>query len=132
MIKRQDTRSAADDCLDMLRDQIVGAWPKPGRDEPPDYRQRMASVLARDFDPVDFANRVAQVADVVGIWPTSDRVEVQFHDSDGCLQRAVFTPASGDAWVLQSLKFQCPACFGTGVNNGECCDMCGGAGWGVA
>jgi hypothetical protein len=30
------------------------------------------------------------------------------------------------------LNFQCPVCFGTGVNTGQRCQMCGGAGWGVS
>lgn len=35
-------------------------------------------------------------------------------------------------WVLTSIEVECPCCFGTGINEGCVCDLCFGAGWGVA
>lgn len=132
MTTQNRLNSSTDDCLELLVSRVLPIWPKPGDREAPEHAESLAPLLADDFDPVDLANRISDVAEVTQISLDADCVEIQFHDLDGCPQQAVFTRRGSDAWALRSLKFQCPACFGSGVNNGAGCEMCGGAGWGVA
>jgi hypothetical protein len=131
MIRTDQISSPARQCLDMLRDSVVPAWPKPGDVHGANYQETLGPILAPGFDAVDLENRLTEVLDIVAVESAVDRVTIQFHDSDGCLQRAVFARAGGDRWALRSLKFQCPACLGAGMNNGHRCAMCGGSGWGV-
>jgi hypothetical protein len=47
---------------------------------------------------------------------------------------AVLHRREDESWRLQSFEYQCPICFGTGVQghhlNWEVCPPCGGTGWG--
>jgi hypothetical protein len=45
---------------------------------------------------------------------------------------AVLKLGQDDRWRLESLNFQCTACFSTGIiNKGMCCPSCAGTGWGL-
>lgn len=120
-----------DDCLALL-EQIVRIWPKTDGSEPQDYRSQLMPLLADDFDAIDFiSNTIDRVSEVKDISMVEAKVSIEFYHSGGFLEKAVFIKQHGD-WRLQSLKFECPVCFGTGENDGETCTMCGGHGWGVA
>jgi hypothetical protein len=112
--------------------QIVAIWPKPDGTEPVNYREELAPVLTSDFDQVDFVNKIQEVAEIARVSERPNNVEVQFYDVDGYLHKAVFVLEHGIAWRLQSLRFQCPVCFGSGVNDGERCEICRGTGWGAS
>jgi hypothetical protein len=88
-------------------------------------------MLTDDFDSMDLANRVAAVAELSRVEVNDDQAIVEFWDLDGIHQRAKFRRVEGE-WKLQSLSFQCPVCFGTGINDDVTCIGCDGLGWGAA
>jgi hypothetical protein len=111
---------------------IVELWPKHASDDITSARSRLQAYLADGFDPMDLLNRVTSVARVRRIVPSSTNAVIYFYDVDEILQRAVFELAKPSKWRLASLKFQCPVCFGGGMNDDEKCIMCGGSGWGAS
>ena len=125
--------SGIGDCKVILQ-ELVAAWPKPNENESADFRSRMRHRLSKEFNEVDFLNRIEGIRTwgEAKLASASDEVSIQFADLDGSLQKAIFVREHGHDWLLKSLKFQCPVCFGTGKNDGQICSMCGGLGWGVS
>lgn len=112
---------------------IIEVWPKAGHQkEVPSIPSSLSEHLATNFDTVDLRNSVEAVAVVKEVGASAHAATVYFYDTDGTLQRAELTVAEEGRWRLVSLKFQCPACFGTGTNDGDGCTICGGRGWGVS
>ena len=74
--------------------------------------------------------------------PITDRIEVAnlkvqgkivtiyFYDDNQHLHRAKFR-SNNHSYLLLSLTFECPICFGEGINCDEDCIICGGIGWGA-
>jgi len=120
-----------DVCLVLLKD-IIARWPKANDEDIETYRVALGSYLADSFEDVDLHNRIEAVASISSIERTNEGVQIDFYDVDECLQRAAFESLRESEWRLKSLKFQCPVCFGEGVNDGDECDMCGGTGWGAS
>ena len=115
-----------------LLKNIVMRWPKTAGADLDAIRSGLGSDLADGFDAVDLLNTVDSVVNVEAIEATDRRATIWFSDTDRALQRAVFELSPSGKWQLESLKFQCPVCFGTGINDGEKCGMCGGSGWGAS
>jgi DnaJ-class molecular chaperone len=120
-----------DDCVRLLR-QIVAIWPHGNDEQVQGCQAKLGAYLDEDFDPVDLQNRIDSIASIERVERTSSGAEIQFHDADGCLQRGSFVLYQGTTWHLRSMKFQCPVCFGDGVNDDRTCSMCGGTGWGAS
>jgi hypothetical protein len=111
--------------------QIVSHWPRTGRKLtalPRPYRE----MFAKDFDEGDLLIPVFGLTEVNQIRLSERSGEIEFFDSDGGLQRAVFERDEHSEWRLRSLRFQCPACFGTGKTDEDTCNLCDGAGWGTS
>ncbi len=117
-----------------LLNSIVKRWPKPkpGVNDIAAAHRLLQADLADGFDQLDFYNPVASVAEVESVEIAPGRATVFFHDENETLQRAVFGSYESEKWKLESLKFQCPVCFGSGVNDDSTCTICGGSGWGVS
>ena len=96
-----------------------------------DRSTQIAPHISLDFDKVDFCNKIDGVTDIESIVETYDRIQFVFHDGDAYPHRAVFQKDCEGNWKLHSLKFQCPVCFGTGVNDANECSICNGKGWGA-
>lgn len=111
---------------------IINRWPKTPDVDIAAARHSLGDDLADDFDPIDLLNPVRSIAGVEAIETTGRRITIRFRDSDWELQQAIFESSPVGKWQLKSLKFQCPVCFGTGVNDGEACTMCGSCGWGAS
>lgn len=131
MTIRSHSKLKSWDYLAQLR-RIVAIWPKPEGGEPADFQLQLAPFLAADFDPLDFVNKIVEVSEIAHVVEHPTSIQVEFYDVDDCLHRAVFIPRDGSAWTLQSLKFQCSVCFGSGINDDLPCQSCGGTGWGVS
>jgi hypothetical protein len=111
--------------------EVVAYWPKPGTassQTPPPALQRL---LAPGFESVDLLNQIAGIEEVVGVSEDAEGVSLQFRDTEDCTQQATFILDKSRDWKLRSLKFQCPICFGSGLNDKKKCPMCGGTGWGA-
>jgi hypothetical protein len=116
-------------CLSLLR-RIVSLWPKTEiRLAGPSAA--MSTLLTNDFDPIDLTSTVSTVAEILDVQTRPGSVIVDFLDVDDTPHRAVFKQVVSN-WKLQSLKFQCPVCFGTGTNDAKACIVCGGSGWGAS
>ena len=115
-----------------LLKEIIDRWPKANDDDIERCRENWNSYLADGFEDVDLNKKIESVGRVGDIERADDRVLIEFYDTGGCLHRAVFHAFRGNQWRLMSLKFQCPVCFGEGVNDGDQCDICGGTGWGAS
>jgi hypothetical protein len=109
---------------------VVKLWPTE-RAQLSSLSSALEGLLAPEFDRMDLLNGVSKVAKVRKVDITAEAGTVEFLDSEGCPQRAIFEKDARGEWRLHSLKFECPACFGAGVNNGATCTLCGGAGWGA-
>jgi hypothetical protein len=118
--------------LKALLKDIVSQWPKERARDQEATLTTLRRYLADDFDPLDLLNYVQAVASVEEIQRSGDIARILFYDSDGTLQRAIFDVSDTEGLKLKSLAFQCPACFGTGINNGATCTLCDGSGWGAA
>jgi hypothetical protein len=118
--------------LSLLLQDIVERWPKTGKEDLAEIRKALQRDLADDFDAVDLLNRIESVAEIENVELIDGGAAVYFYDVDGCLQRALFDLPQSDRWKLKSLKFQCPVCFGSGVNDDKECSICGGSGWGAS
>ena len=109
-----------------LLDKIVRLWPKKGEEVSP----ALQKLIAHDFDKQDFLSEVRGIRIILQVdEPDTGGVNVDFQDETGYEHRAHFT--AGETGSLQWLKFQCPGCFGTGINNEEVCTLCDGLGWGA-
>jgi hypothetical protein len=105
-------------------------WPKAGIKNADAALSQLREHLAASFDNIDFENRVEAVSTVEEIETGSHGAVLYFYDADRTIHRAVFVRSVRAGWKLESLKFQCPVCFGTGENDGAKCTICGG-GWGA-
>jgi hypothetical protein len=118
-------------CKSLLT-EILLIWPKLNRSEPEKFRIILNSRLTSDFDESEFLNRLIGI----GAWEDSqyaqdrDEVVLRFVDTGGYPQRAIFKRECGYDWLLKSLAFLCPVCFGTGEYNDIICEFCNGVGWG--
>lgn len=110
--------------------QIVAIWPKPGTEDVEATFSLLRRYLAESFAAIDLQNRVHSVAAMKEVEARSQRAVLYFNDVDEISQRAVFVRSETHDWKLESLKFQCPVCFGTGENDSAKCTICGGVGWG--
>lgn len=118
--------SAREKCL-LLLEKIVSLWPK--KDEEPD--ESLRALLTDDFDEIDFLDEVEEVLRILKVEEPEDGVvDIDFQDKIGDPHRAHFLGGQTSP-LLQWLKFECPGCFGTGVNNNETCILCDGLGWGA-
>lgn len=116
-------------CILRLRN-IVSLWPKTEiRLTSPS--SALKDLVTSDFDVLDLASTISGVAQISEVEVAADSTTIDFLDFDDTPYRAIFKSQSGD-WKLKALKFQCPVCFGTGINEGETCIGCSGIGWGAA
>ena len=113
-----------------LLNEILSWWPKRGDDEVRGRQRLYDQYLAADFDESDFYNYVGSVVAVTKVDVADNFVTIVFSDSDNSIQRAILELPRTGVWRLRSMKFQCPVCFGDGVNDGASCVMCGGTGLG--
>jgi hypothetical protein len=117
----------AQQCVELLR-EIARLWPRN------EAGVEIASVKTRltdDFDRIQFLNPVrGDIKIIQAIECNGEAVGIHFLDRKGCLNRAVFRRV-GASWLLGKLEFQCPVCFGTGINDDIECFICGGSGWGA-
>jgi hypothetical protein len=111
-------------------DQVLRAWPS-GWDGGTQAPVALQSLITTDFDLADLLHDLSGVAELLHVESQGDRATVEFLDKGGSPQRATFVDVGANEWRLQSLKFQCPVCFGSGTNDGEVCIVCNGAGWGA-
>lgn len=109
-------------------DQVIRAWPRGGASRVPVALQ---SLITSDFDVSDLLHDVSGVAELSQVESHGSRAIVEFLDKGGSPERATFIDVGANEWRLQSLKFQCSACFGSGRNLGDVCVLCNGAGWGA-
>ncbi len=126
-----DERLDIESCVVFLK-EIIDRWPKANDDEIENHREVLCSYLADGFEDGDLHNKIEKVAKIAAIEKTTQGVRIDFCDLDGYPQRAELHVLPGNELRLRSLKFQCPVCFGEGVNDGDHCGMCGGTGWGAS
>ncbi len=95
--------------------------------------ETVKSYVTEDFDKTDLAAPVGNIKNIERIVSSEDNaILIDFIDSEGDRYRAKFVvQASSSGWRIESLKFECPGCFGVGINNDETCILCGGKGWGA-
>src|SRR5258708_7554797 len=113
---------------------ILSQWPKSGED-PAEARTRLSEDLTDDFATVDLANAAHTSYTIVSriLITGSVAKALVFDASDlNSPNLAVLVRDDRNRWRLQSFKFQCASCFGTGVLNDEPCNVCGATGWGIA
>lgn len=88
--------------------------------------------LTPDFSDGDFRNGVDGLVRIISSVKLECATLIDFEDRKGFINRAAVVGQDG-VWLLQSIKAQCPACFGIGENGPTgACLICGGSGWGVA
>jgi hypothetical protein len=117
-------------CISRLR-SIVSLWPKKEvRLASPSHA--LKDLLASDFDAIDLATTISGVAEISDVQIDTGSATIEFLDFDDTPHRAMFKQTQSGEWKLKALKFQCPVCFGTGINDGEKCVGCSGVGWGAA
>jgi hypothetical protein len=125
------TEEQSRQCVALLR-RVVSLWPKPEPEGPSAESLELSALLASDFDRSDLSNRVEGVSSIESVVVEPGTACVIFEDDAGYPHRAKMTLSQESKWLLLELKFQCPACFGDGVNNGQRCTICGGEGWGTS
>ena len=111
-------------------DQVIKAWPNGWRSDQ-HVSVELQSLITSDFDRADLLHELSGVAELLHVSAQADRTIVEFLDRGGSPQRAIFVDIAPGEWRLQSMKFQCCVCFGSGQNLEETCMVCGGMGWGA-
>jgi hypothetical protein len=122
-----DTRAA----LATLR-RALSFWPKSETEKDLRSNADLAALVTPDFNVVDFQNPLSAVRSVVRVEDAQGGKHVEFEGNDGYPYRAMLVRSPNSEWRLRALKFQCPACFGTGENLGTTCTLCDGEGWGAS
>jgi len=110
----------------------VKNWPLTESEKRYPQDSAIAEFISPDFDPIEFASDVDDVSSILSIDGSDEHKVVVFDDVNGFRYRAIVDYNLKSGWRLRSVKFQCPVCFGDGVNEGGACTMCGGSGWGVS
>ena len=118
-------------CVDLLY-HVIQLWPNPGAPQDLDCSKQLEDFLSPRFKRLDLLTQIDSIQEILSVNKEGDNTSITFNDSEGCLHRAVFHKMVDRCWLLKSLEFQCPGCFGEGINNGELCTLCGGKGWGVS
>jgi hypothetical protein len=118
-------------CITQLH-KIVSLWPTETHAAMDTVQPALRNMMTNDFDRTDLLNEIHGVKKILETLVSGDDAAIEFIDTESCHQKAVFKRIESGEWKLQSLKFQCPACFGSGINNESECKMCDGAGWGAA
>src|SRR5690606_31029435 len=111
---------------------ILEQWPATGENVGA-ASARLRKYLTDDFDNADLANTPAERFDVVsrGLLVGDKAKLIVSESSDpGILNLAIMTVGPEGEWLLESFKFQCATCFGTGANGADPCNVCGATGWG--
>lgn len=118
-------------CLTLLRSVIAKL--KPFARSLADSKYIVISSYVTDqFDPLDLVVDVGEIKVIEQVESEKEVISIDFIDVGDCRQRAKFAKRITDgSWGMESLKFECPVCFGEGVNDGEACPVCHGEGWGV-
>lgn len=112
---------------------ILKQWPTRGEDVRA-ASARLRRHLTDDFDIADLSNTPGDHFDVVSrTLRVGDQAKFIVSESGdpGVLNLATMRGSEHGEWRLESLKFQCATCFGTGVNGADPCDVCGATGWGL-
>ena len=122
----QDSNSV----IDVVR-RAVSTWPRTDAEKDLRSNARFSALVSNDFDVGDLNNQITSVSLVLSAHNNETDANVVFQDVDGYVYRASLISEATSGWRLQSLKFQCPVCFGEGENDGRQCTMCDGSGWGV-
>ena len=116
-----------------LLEEILSVWPVS--DDAAERQEQIAKIrpyLASNFDDLDFLNKVYGIREIKKYAESGNEITVEFLDSTGDLNKAWFVRGSTESgWRLRSLRFNCPACFGTGKNDSQTCTLCEGLGWGA-
>jgi hypothetical protein len=118
------------DGIEVLR-SAVSLWPKLVAKESPRVDAKLSALLTSNFDKEDFQNSITRLSRIVKVDENLGSRNIVFEDVDGSLYRASLVKDSNSEWRVDSLKFECPICFGEGLNDGATCLMCGGVGWGA-
>jgi hypothetical protein len=110
---------------------VVANWPSSSHAVDGALLSNINAHLAAGFDPLDLNIHLNGFSNVVSVKKMQDKIYVIFNDYDGYPHRASLVYKNSSVLKLKALKFQCPACFGNGVNMGQICTLCGGSGWGA-
>ena len=124
-------KAIIDLCLENLK-QVLEIWPKTNLtlDEVKLNHRKMERFLTTEFDYKEMLSPIVGYSEVDSTKIKNEFVTIDFYDCSNDLHRAKFK-IMGSQCFLVSLTFECPICFGQGVNDDNECTMCGGLGWGV-
>jgi len=125
--------------LETLR-KALSIWPTTQDADLVQLREAFSGIVSADFEQVDFLNipdggRWGIVSKPLA--SDSRAVFLVYPTGSDTPNLAVLVLEPG-GWRLQSLKFQCPGCFGTGeltgrsIEENQPCYLCGATGWGAS
>jgi hypothetical protein len=110
--------------------QVLAGWPANSMDidEGNAARERLAAYLSNDFDSNDFVLAPARYEVMPN--PIVQGKTAMFLLGD---LLAVLIQDEQQHWRLDMVTYQCPTCFGTGIDGHNIlCPACGGTGWGYS
>jgi hypothetical protein len=123
--------SARETLIDRLQ-QVLARWPQPAGDDPSRGQTALEPYLAEVFEERDLLNKIRELSEILSVEVSGHTASIEFMDDEDCRQLARFERSQWGEWLLSSLKFECPACFGTGLTKDASCRVCGGTGWGAS
>ena len=119
-------------CVTFVKSLLL-SWPKKNNANIECVMKSMSNSLSQNFDESDLLIGISGIGEVVNtILLSESMVIVEFNDTEGYLYRAKVIKDSSNKMLLEYVKFQCPSCFGSGINDGDECYICGGVGWGLS
>src|SRR6185312_17231297 len=121
------------EALESVLERVIDLWPRSSSEAEVDIRRRLGDIAAADLDSASL--KVAakgRLRIVSGPILLKHAAKVLLSAGGDCLPcLATFAKDEHGSWRLSAMEEQCAVCFGSGINDGQLCDMCFATGWGV-
>jgi hypothetical protein len=91
--------------------------------------QELKPYLAVGFEDGDLTTIAGSAKQTLRLDANDKETTIDFVAEDDYSYRAILVLGPDAAWRLRSIKPQCAACFGRGINDGQKCIICDGTGW---
>lgn len=119
------------ECITLL-EKAIHNWPRMSieLEEAKAFKNQISNYLTDSFSEHDLLCPIQPYSKVLKSYSVDALLILEFIDVDAERYKATFEKIE-NKWGISNITFECPVCFGEGINNGESCPVCEGIGWGA-